>query len=376
MAGASPVFVAAHGSGKANDKDFEVNEADSLLYYTAGGVYGIGVWNMVDKSYRYWPYDAPYGAAVAFVPGGDFVYGASAGYYDGRIRRFNKMTGSVSASFEVSAKFGNADIQDRSLQVTSNGHILYVHGGSIGLIGAASVLQSIPPASVPVQAQGATEIGVGSPLSLTAAGASSKGLIGWAKQSGPGKVTFTATNGLSTEVVFSLPGKYVVELDYTQDGRLSRDRLTITVKQAPQPILTAGAPLSWRVPLSQKEASDGTNSWYSPSFDDHSWSAGMSGVGYETRWDGTFDPYISTSLTSAMWGHNSTVYLRIPFTLNVAPSQVARLELRARYDDGLVAHLNGQLALRVNAPEGDLAYNASAVTAIRESAALSAPIST
>ena len=63
-----------------------------------------------------------------------------------------------------------------------------------------------------------------------------------------------------------------------------------------------------------------------------------------------YTPFIGLDLRSAMFGVNSTAYVRYQFNL-VDPSQLTRLTLRLRYDDGFVAYLNGTEVARRNAPE-------------------------
>ncbi|MBI1840724.1 MAG: lamin tail domain-containing protein, partial [Verrucomicrobia bacterium] len=72
-----------------------------------------------------------------------------------------------------------------------------------------------------------------------------------------------------------------------------------------------------------------------------------------------FGPSIGTDVRAAMQGVNATVYLRFPFTAtNVAG--IDRLKLRARYDDGFVAFLNGVEVGSANAPE-TLDWNSQAL---------------
>jgi DNA-binding beta-propeller fold protein YncE len=73
----APTFVASHYTTKSNDKDFVIAEDISTLYSTSGGEYGVGVWDMINRTYRFWPYDAAYGAGVAMIPNDAYVYGAS-----------------------------------------------------------------------------------------------------------------------------------------------------------------------------------------------------------------------------------------------------------------------------------------------------------
>jgi len=63
-----------------------------------------------------------------------------------------------------------------------------------------------------------------------------------------------------------------------------------------------------------------------------------------------------------MFGKNSTIYLRLPFWLATFPQNITRMELRARYNDGFVAYLNGQPVARANAAQDELPFNATALT--------------
>ncbi len=75
----------------------------------------------------------------------------------------------------------------------------------------------------------------------------------------------------------------------------------------------------------------------------------------------SFAALLRADLTDAMRGRNPSAFVRIPFVLE-DPAAVRSLTLRMRYNDGLVAHLNGsQVALR-NAPENAL-WNSAALSA-------------
>ena len=77
---------------------------------------------------------------------------------------------------------------------------------------------------------------------------------------------------------------------------------------------------------------------------------------------GTLAGQFASEVGSLMTNINSSAYLRIPF--NIADvSAISGLALRAKYDDGFAAYLNGQLVASANAPE-TLAWN-SAATSVR-----------
>ncbi len=65
---------------------------------------------------------------------------------------------------------------------------------------------------------------------------------------------------------------------------------------------------------------------------------------------GTVAGQFASDVGAMMTNINSSAYLRIPFNVADA-SAITALELRARYDDGFVAYLNGTPVTRANAPE-------------------------
>jgi hypothetical protein len=73
-----------------------------------------------------------------------------------------------------------------------------------------------------------------------------------------------------------------------------------------------------------------------------------------------FAPYIRTDVQSRMLGVNGSAFIRLPFVYTPG-LPVDRMWLRVRYDDGLVAYLNGVEVARANAP-ASLAWNSTAVT--------------
>ena len=79
--------------------------------------------------------------------------------------------------------------------------------------------------------------------------------------------------------------------------------------------------------------------WQQPSFDDSSWTVGYASLGYdrETNYDST----ILTDIESSLYNQHSSVYVRLPFTIN-NPAEVDKLTLGMKYDDGFAAFLNGQ----------------------------------
>jgi len=74
----------------------------------------------------------------------------------------------------------------------------------------------------------------------------------------------------------------------------------------------------------------------------------------------TLNNLVRSDITAQMHGVNASAYLRLPFTV-ADPSVFNVLTLRAKYDDGLIAYLNGVEVARVNAPMS-AAWDSAATT--------------
>ncbi len=93
--------------------------------------------------------------------------------------------------------------------------------------------------------------------------------------------------------------------------------------------------------------------WTTLSWDDSSWQEGHSGVGYD--YPGLIGLDVGT-----MRQTNETVYVRIPFWVE-DPSALFSLTLRMRFEDGMIAYINGQEVARAHAPEpGTETWNSGA----------------
>jgi len=93
-------------------------------------------------------------------------------------------------------------------------------------------------------------------------------------------------------------------------------------------------------------------------FDDSGWISGAGGVGYE-RSTG-YESFFRINVGDAMYGKNTSCYIRIPFVLTRAGVQnISKLTLRVRYDDGFVACLNGTEVQRALA-DGTPTWNSGA----------------
>lgn len=91
--------------------------------------------------------------------------------------------------------------------------------------------------------------------------------------------------------------------------------------------------------------------WADPAFDDASWLDGQTPIGYGT------DLAFKTTVPDAMGDAGYfTVYTRRKFNLTDA-SSVKGLKLGLKYDDGVVAYLNGVEIVRKNMNDGPVAFD-------------------
>ena len=115
---------------------------------------------------------------------------------------------------------------------------------------------------------------------------------------------------------------------------------------AQKALLAPGAPARALVPLDGSleppPESAALRPWTLDDFDDSAWPSGTTGVGFGYSQDIGLD-------VSAMCNVNQTVYVRIPFVVD-DPSEILGLTLRIRFDDGMIAYINGHEVARDNAP--------------------------
>jgi len=122
------------------------------------------------------------------------------------------------------------------------------------------------------------------------------------------------------------------------------------------------------------------NDWIQLNYDDSNWLDVESvsgdgtllrgGVGFArtgTRID-PFDPYIALDLEEQMYRINTSVYIRIPFTIDDL-SEIDSLILAARTDDGFVAWINGDKVQSFYAPN-EPQWNSEATASNSDSIAM------
>ncbi len=111
-------------------------------------------------------------------------------------------------------------------------------------------------------------------------------------------------------------------------------------------LLAPGAPARALVPLDDsmepRSLSDVSRPWTLEDFDDMAWQSGVTGIGFGY-------PTLVGLDVSDMRNVNQTVYIRVPFFVE-DPSAFRALTLRLRFDDGMIAYINGHEVARENAP--------------------------
>ena len=122
----------------------------------------------------------------------------------------------------------------------------------------------------------------------------------------------------------------------------SKDRTTINY---PRTLINQGNEFKYLIPTSEPNSN-----WNSLSFDDSSWSSGLSGFGFADGDDATIIP-----------NGTQSIYLRKTFTINNLAS-ISTLILDMDYDDAFVAYINGNEVARANINGAPPAYNSGTIT--------------
>jgi hypothetical protein len=128
-------------------------------------------------------------------------------------------------------------------------------------------------------------------------------------------------------------------------------------------LLASGAPARALVPADGSLGLD----WTAVDFDDSSWAAGTTGVGYERN--SGYEDLIGTDLEAQMDGLNASLYARIPFEVD-DPQSLDSLTLRMKYDDGFVAYINQTEVARSNNAPDELGWDSAATQPNTDSTAI------
>ena len=102
--------------------------------------------------------------------------------------------------------------------------------------------------------------------------------------------------------------------------------------------------------------------WVNIDFNASTWLSSTPAIGFETPTPAvaSLRAFIGTDFQTQLFNKQSSAYLRIPFTV-ADPSALGDVRLSVRYDDGLVAYVNGTEVGRLNAP-ADVKFNSTSAT--------------
>ncbi len=121
-------------------------------------------------------------------------------------------------------------------------------------------------------------------------------------------------------------------------------------------LVASASPVKTLVPSTTNGGSTLGETWKQLEFNDVAWAGGVTGVGFE-RGTG-YESLIGADVGEDMYSKRAGVFIRIPFTLDVAAA-FSKLTLRMKFDDGFVAYLNGELVAQKNDPAA-LAWDSGA----------------
>jgi len=120
--------------------------------------------------------------------------------------------------------------------------------------------------------------------------------------------------------------------------------------------ISVGAPVTYHVP-----SADIGSTWQSPGFDNSTWTAAHSGLGWGYSSTSVGDDIAADgNLNTDMSGRNASIYIRIPFEVT-NPAEVVTLTLKMKMDDGFAAYLNGSLVASSKTPS-PLLFNSTSST--------------
>ena len=237
-----PTFVQAHPFVLANTEDILVDDTYARIYSASGGIYGVGVNDLKTGLNTYWPYADPYSVAVCFLPGSNFVYGAS-GLTS--IRKFLRADGTPLTDYRPLT--GNFEYMSRGLAITANGNVLFaasewtgnesqgINGTlyDLGLIGSSSL--SINSTKVaPTLYLGSdvtTRVSQGTSLLATVSGSSGSLPVTWKLVNGPksASINSMASASSSSTISFAAPGTYQIQATVSDGSLTGSDVINVNV---------------------------------------------------------------------------------------------------------------------------------------------------
>ena len=120
-------------------------------------------------------------------------------------------------------------------------------------------------------------------------------------------------------------------------------------------LVSSNAPLSYFVPTNNALGT----TWTQAGFNDNGWTPGTGAIGYETNPGSS--PNYTALIDTDLGGSVAGAYVRYEFNVT-NPAAFNALTLRAMYDDGFVAYLNGTRVESDLAPNGTLQYDSTALS--------------
>ena len=375
-----PIYNGWYPYSMANDIDLAVDDTYGRIYVMAGGIYGIGVTDMTTGiGNLIWPFGAPYGVAMCFLPGGNVIYGGCGSTYDYAIYKFDRVSGQRIG--RMVAPKPNADLMPRAMVITANGRIIYGKsewtgsgagiGGyyyTLGIIGRASLTIN-SPSLAPTLYLGADQlVRLSNAASLSLSSSSTDNLTtNWTIVNGPKGAFFDAADANNSAAAsFSAPGVYRVRATANNGSSHASDEITVTVLPDPASVsVTAPAPIAiqgmaaGQLMFSRTGLSSGAlDVAYTVS------GTAIPGSDYASL-TGTItipDGYSSTSiqivpLRVATTDSTVTVQLTTSTNYNLGISQSATVTFKKRsFDSWQAAKLSGQITSNQSAsasPSGD-----------------------
>ncbi len=112
-------------------------------------------------------------------------------------------------------------------------------------------------------------------------------------------------------------------------------------------LVSEGDEVRFRIPTPE-DGEDRT--WTTIGFDDSDWQVGASPIGFDEQSSTTFADLVATDVAAEMRRVNASLFIRVPFTVD-DPATLEALQVLLRYNDGFVAYINGEEALRELAPD-------------------------
>lgn len=273
--GGLPALVETLPYSLSSGNDYALDEINRRLLTTGGSVYGIQTYER-DTNLRgsKWLL-GDQAAAMAFLPGDNFVYCGSKSSISGYIRRFRRDNGQPLADFplfkNVPSSVNSGAIMVRGLAITPNGRLLYAKNyltgnvntgvnGSLywlGIVGRSTLTINTPNESPLVDAGADITTILSNPLKVAATINDDGPLAGvvttWRVLNGPGSAVF-ASSGATATVNFSAAGTYTLQVSATDGSTTGSDELTVVVQPDKTRVsITATKPLAQEYGLKQGE---------------------------------------------------------------------------------------------------------------------------